>query len=85
MWTLFATGKVRVPEMGIEEERKADLINIMPDSENILLMDRLLNHIDRLPKECRMSLTLGEPSEVNCADHSPDFRREPLIIGSRWK
>jgi len=85
MWKLFATDKVRVPEMGTEEERKADLINIMPDSENILLMDSLLNRIERLPKECQMSLTLGEPSGVNCADHRPDIRQEPLIIGNRWK
>jgi len=86
MWELIATDQVRVPEMGTEEERKADLINIMPDSENILLMDSLLNRIDRLPKECRMSLTLGEPSGVNCAaDHRPDVRREPPIMGNRWK
>ncbi|XP_022180767.1 tetratricopeptide repeat protein 25-like [Myzus persicae] len=85
MWKLFATDKVRVPEIGIEEERKADLINIMPDTENILLMNTLLNYIERLPEECRMSLTLGKPSEVNCADHRPAIRPEPLIIGNRWK
>jgi len=80
MWKLFATDKVRVSEIGTEKERKADLINIMPDSENILLMDSLLNRIDRLPKECQMSLTLGEPSEFNCANHRPGVRQKPLII-----
>jgi len=85
MWKLLATDKVQVTEIGTEKERKADLINIMPDSENILLMDSLLNRIDRLPKEYQMSLTLGEPSEINCTDHRPDIRKEPLIIGNRWK
>jgi len=85
MWKLFATDKVRVSEIGTEEERKADLINIMPDTENAMRMDSLLNRIERLPKECRMSLALGEPSEVNCANHRPDIRPEPLIIRNRWK
>jgi len=85
MWKLFATDQVRVPEMGTEDERKADMINIMPDSENILLMESLLNRIDRLPKECRISLALGEHSKMNCADHRPNIRQGPLIIDKRWK
>ncbi|XP_025195098.1 tetratricopeptide repeat protein 25-like [Melanaphis sacchari] len=85
MWKLFATDKVRVSEISTEDERKANLINIMPDSENILLMNSLLNRIDKLPKECRMSLMLGEPSEINCTDHRPDIRQDPLINDKRWK
>ncbi|XP_060851648.1 outer dynein arm-docking complex subunit 4-like [Rhopalosiphum padi] len=85
MWKLFATDQVQVPEISTEDERKADLIKIMPDSENILLMDNLLNRIDRLPKECRMSLMLGEPPQMNCADHRAYIRQEPLIVKKRWK
>lgn len=85
MWKLLATDKVQVTEIGSEKKRKADLINIMPDSENIILMDSLLNRIDRLPKEYQMSLTLGEPSEVNCADHRPAIRQKALITDNRWK
>jgi len=85
MWKLFATDKVRVPELGTKEKREADLINIMPDSENILLMENILNRIERLPKECRMSLLLGKPSEINCANHRPYIRQAPLLGGIRWK
>lgn len=85
MWKLFATDKVQVPEIGIAEKRKADLINIMPDSENVLLMVNLLNRIDRLPKESRMSLMLGEPSELDCTDYRLDIEQEPLIVRNRWK
>jgi hypothetical protein len=85
MWKLFATDQVQVPEISTEDERKADLIKIMPDSENILLMDNLLNRIDRLPKECRMSLMLGEPPQMNCTDHRAYIRQEPLIANKRWK
>lgn len=50
-----------------EEKRKADLVDIMPDSEAAQHMRDTLHHIEKLAPESRMPMVLGTHPEINCA------------------
>lgn len=52
--------------VGIEEKRKADLVDMMPDLEATLRMHDTLHRIDKLHPESRMPFLLGERPEINC-------------------